>query len=561
MTSHTPDTSQRRKKSMPLKRLLVRAVLPILLLLVGFAVMGVRMNHEIQNYTHELEGETLRDILLAQRNSTNLQNLSNSLQDLVYATDPQRARRSYVVAWGLLSESAFEQHQETTKLTSELIESLRRTWSLRSVYEEKRTSFNSEFNAFHSHLLAAAGLAAGLAEAEPDFLHDVIHQSIQHLESETQHREHLEKLNRSFGNLCQEARHPDNPASRDVFLSHCATLEPLPKVLSQKLTDLTKARDDFLSSAQEMHADAVRLRQAYSTIEISDLLGLIGQITVFHEKLFQTFFAAMVISLAVTISLTLMFYGILRPLGTLSEEMRRFLVTNRIPALPNGSKVQEINDVIEWLMNFCEMLRQKRASLNQLTSQYYELLSESLKDPLTGLANRRALEELISIPNDVPMHSALLMIDLDHFKRVNDHKGHLFGDKILQAFGTQVRQCVARTDVIYRYGGEEFCIFLSNVTRQSSFNVAERIRKQVRKVSLEDASIVVTDEASEPLSVSIGISSITEYHGEKDLLTLIREADLALYHAKHLGRNRTQFFEEIPSQDAPIMEAKEESHV
>ena len=102
------------------------------------------------------------------------------------------------------------------------------------------------------------------------------------------------------------------------------------------------------------------------------------------------------------------------------------------------------------------MLHQKRASLSLLTSQYDELLNESNKDPLTGLANRRAFEALVEKADNLPANSAALMIDIDHFKRVNDTRGHLFGDQILKRFGELIRDCIAQNDVVYRYGGEEF---------------------------------------------------------------------------------------------------------
>lgn len=229
--------------------------------------------------------------------------------------------------------------------------------------------------------------------------------------------------------------------------------------------------------------------------------------------------------------------------------------------MPKGSRIEEINDVVEWLMHFCKMLHQKRASLSLLTSQYDELLNESNKDPLTGLANRRAFEALVEKADNLPANSAALMIDIDHFKRVNDTRGHLFGDQILKRFGEQIRGCIAQNDVVYRYGGEEFCLLLTGVTAKVAYNMAERIRLRMRRISLADASVSETGEAPSPLSVSIGISSSTKHWAEKDILTLVREADLALYRAKCLGRNLTVRYEpEEVRKSSPFADRMEGSH-
>ena len=213
-------------------------------------------------------------------------------------------------------------------------------------------------------------------------------------------------------------------------------------------------------------------------------------------------------------------------------------------------------------MHFCKMLHQKRASLNLLATQYDELLNESHKDPLTGLANRRAFEAIVEKTRGVPGNSAVIMIDLDHFKRVNDTRGHLFGDQILKRFGEQIRTCIAQNDVVYRYGGEEFCMVLTGVTARTAYNVAERIRHRMRRISLADASVSEKGEAPQPLSVSIGISSSTKHWAEKDILTLVREADLALYRAKCLGRNLTVRYEEEHAKTvSPFADTMESKHV
>ena len=549
------------KKAVPIRLVLLPVMAAILFVMIGCLVLGVNMSERIHAFAYELEEQTLKDIMLAQRNSTNLHSLSKSLQDLVYAGVPQRARAAYVNNWGLLTETNLKQHDEAKALTQRLIESLQRTWTLRQDYDARRSEVNADFNAFHEQLLAAAGVAAGLSKTSTNLLIDLRMPIVQHLDPEALHRRHLEMLDKTARELCTFAHAPARDEERAAFIEYCTNLKELPLSLGAKLDALAAAHADFLAQANAMNEDTRNLSHVYAKLETSDRMGLIGQITWFNERLFSSFAAALLIALATAAAIALTSYLVLRPLGELREEMRRFLDSNKLPKMPEGSYIEEINDVIEWLMRFCRMLHQKRASLNLLATQYDELLNESHKDPLTGLANRRAFEAIVEKTRDVPENSVVIMIDIDHFKRVNDTRGHLFGDQILRRFGEQIRTCIAKNDVVYRYGGEEFCMVLTGVTPKCAYNIAERIRKRMRRISLVDASVSERDEAPSPLSVSIGISTSTKAWAEKDVLTLVREADLALYRAKCLGRNLTVRHEEqTPKSVLPFADNMETKH-
>ena len=134
------------------------------------------------------------------------------------------------------------------------------------------------------------------------------------------------------------------------------------------------------------------------------------------------------------------------------------------------------------------------------------------------------------------------MIDLDFFKKVNDVNGHLVGDEMLRAVARQLRRNISRSDPIYRYGGEEFCVFLTNVTEEEAIGIAKRLVECVRCISRRDASIVEGRYADDPLTISVGIAAVNLKVGEKDFLSLLREADEALYEAKRAGRNCVRVF-------------------
>jgi diguanylate cyclase (GGDEF)-like protein len=165
---------------------------------------------------------------------------------------------------------------------------------------------------------------------------------------------------------------------------------------------------------------------------------------------------------------------------------------------------------------------------------YKDVEHMAINDSLTGLHTRRYLmerfEEEFARTGLKGLSLSLLMVDVDHFKRVNDEFGHLAGDQVLREVGRLIGQTIREVDIAGRYGGEEFCVILPDTDKQGALLAAERVRLAIseKQVKAYDASIHVT--------VSIGVASIPEdahHMGE-----LLDKADWALYRAKRLGRNR-----------------------
>ncbi|MEP3046297.1 MAG: diguanylate cyclase [Roseibium sp.] len=161
-------------------------------------------------------------------------------------------------------------------------------------------------------------------------------------------------------------------------------------------------------------------------------------------------------------------------------------------------------------------------------------------DPLTGAQNRAQmpglLEERISETKN-GVTSWVLMVDLDHFKSVNDQYGHEVGDRVLEGFATVVRDHIRTNDLFFRYGGEEFLICVSGVTRKMITRVADRLRVAISKEAFDGPSgetITVT--------ASFGVTQLMPDVCAKDA---INAADLAMYAAKHAGRNKVVFESEL----------------
>lgn len=161
-------------------------------------------------------------------------------------------------------------------------------------------------------------------------------------------------------------------------------------------------------------------------------------------------------------------------------------------------------------------------------------------DPLTNVFNRRAfltlLDKAISNAQRTQTTLPVLVMDLDHFKKVNDSWGHRAGDDVLRHFVMLAHRCLRKEDVMGRLGGEEFAIFLPNASAAGALAVAERLR------ALVEAQPVATGPQSIPLTVSVGVTLCA--HGDAAGAALQR-ADEAMYLAKERGRNRVEVSEKI----------------
>lgn len=162
-------------------------------------------------------------------------------------------------------------------------------------------------------------------------------------------------------------------------------------------------------------------------------------------------------------------------------------------------------------------------------------LDPGLKDPLTGLANRRTMDTLGEKlyrrcdKQDVPC--SILMIDIDHFKQINDLYGHPAGDEILRQFARIITGQVRPTDLVVRYGGEEFTVLLPGAALGPAIRLAERIRVSIQAAAFEHES------NSFKITSSIGVAAV--YPGDWiDLKELVSRADTNLYRAKRYGRNQ-----------------------
>ena len=192
-------------------------------------------------------------------------------------------------------------------------------------------------------------------------------------------------------------------------------------------------------------------------------------------------------------------------------------------------------DYITKPFDTAELRARVRAALR--TKRYVDMLGiKAQVDALTGLWNRgyfnQRLADEVAASQRYGRTLTLIMLDLDHFKRINDEHGHPFGDRVLQSVGEMLSATMRATDAPCRYGGEEFAVILTETDINGARLAAERLRVGISKMSLISGSEVVS------VTASMGIASTTaQAASELSVRSLLARADEALYSAKRAGRN------------------------
>ncbi len=191
-------------------------------------------------------------------------------------------------------------------------------------------------------------------------------------------------------------------------------------------------------------------------------------------------------------------------------------------------------ELVSYIADVVWVLVERKRAEEEIQILHAKLREQVIHDPLTGLYNRRYLNESLGRElaraerENYPI--SFVMIDIDHFKAINDKFGHSTGDTILQKLSTQLVSQTRYGDIICRYGGEEFLAILLNVTAETAFQIAERWRLSFL------GSTFLLDHDGAKATISCGVSQFP-IHGKTDE-ELIARADKAMYHAKAIGRNR-----------------------
>lgn len=218
--------------------------------------------------------------------------------------------------------------------------------------------------------------------------------------------------------------------------------------------------------------------------------------------------------------------------------------------------LQVFSNILGQLITNRRLFQQMEVQIVSRTSELERLVEEtqrlkdyyvnmSMQDQLTGLHNRRyfyeQVETALAQQNRYRYPFCLLMMDIDHFKTINDQYGHAFGDEVLVAVANALKNQVRSTDILVRFGGEEFVIIFINTSCDNGKNFAERIRANIKSLKINNTGYDVQ------LTMSIGLYCVAKHEDQSDqkfdIDQIINFADAALYQAKANGRDRVEMFE------------------
>lgn len=210
--------------------------------------------------------------------------------------------------------------------------------------------------------------------------------------------------------------------------------------------------------------------------------------------------------------------AISRPLGQLAEGARQ------MDAPGTADRIQRVPS---WYVEARQIKRAMLVGIGLLQARIGRLDRDARTDPLTGLINRRGMDDVLELWRAEARPFAAIAVDIDHFKQINDNWGHEVGDSVLRRLGLLMRQTARDTDLVCRTGGEEFLLLLPDLSSAAAVAVAERLRKAVARERIDPVGHV---------TVSAGVAVLPE--DATDIGTALRLADEMLYEAKRAGRNR-----------------------
>ena len=224
------------------------------------------------------------------------------------------------------------------------------------------------------------------------------------------------------------------------------------------------------------------------------------------------------------------------PIILIAEEGDRAKVVRGLELGVNDFIVRPI-EKHELVARVRTQIRRQRYAM-ELRESVNNTMAMAVIDGLTGLYNRRYFERHSALMLEKAIEQgrdlALLMLDIDHFKPVNDTYGHAAGDEVLKEFALRVQRSIRGIDLACRYGGEEFVVLMPDASQVQAQNIAERIRK-----SIFDTPFEISGHGGINITVSLGVALNNRFGDTPD--ALLKRADMALYRAKNDGRNRVVF--------------------
>ncbi len=263
-----------------------------------------------------------------------------------------------------------------------------------------------------------------------------------------------------------------------------------------------------------------------------------------HQTIIRTFLIECILfGLLIIVLVILVKKNIIKPLETLTNRARNFRLHTKYRPVYIKNK-DEIGELAMAFNAMGDAINQTAKSLKQDRDEALlerdDAIYKAITDPLTGLNNRNYFYLQINqrLQASIRYHQplGLLMMDIDHFKNINDKYGHSVGDEVLRQIGKAIKTEIRASDMAIRYGGEEFVVILTNTSQDKASVKAESLRELIQYLNIPELN-------GQNVTISIGVSQLRKNDANID--EIINRADKALYKAKENGRNQVCMFDDI----------------
>lgn len=509
---HTPPEQRSSRFAPTLARTVQLGLLGSLMLLSLVLWLSIPILSGIIDKAAQVKHENLPELTRWRYNTQRVEQLYGFIETIYWTYDRSVARNSRLQSQVLIDSFAFEAGSDMSQRARALMDNIQALGALR---DERRANFNLMHRhaqilletAHSSRLtqrdavgeLAAASMQTGLVDVNWAALNKEAQKILAELMAQNEDAKQvlplLQQLKAQFSML-------------ELFEQRINTVYK--NALQQQRELAMLLNTDTGLKTQQIATDVEKEAEQVRTYSIWILL-IISSITLCVPWLFQRL--------------------LVRPILQCSHALQQ-ISTGKEVTLPERTVLQELDTI-------CLSVRQYSEMTHKLQQANQELLYLARHDGLTGLANRRNFDEALENEHARARRNqsdlTLILLDIDHFKRLNDQYGHPFGDSCLRQLAEVLREFSRRPgDLAARYGGEEFAIILPDTTLEQGRTLVERLRVAVSK-------LVLISEDGIPVSftISAGLVHINglPHYKPKDLIHL---ADLALYRAKQSGRNRVE---------------------
>ena len=498
-------------------------LIPFALVIGLFSYLLYQDFKQIDARSVEMQTSSVPKIMRSQRSYINVERLTFSLAQMMYTQSQTVARSAYIDATAVVSEVIFDGSTAESDVRR-LASNITKLWRQRLRIEKMRENI---FATWYELLEISKGLDPKLADEflKPEVMQPFLEILYFNQVLDKRITEQDPKIQALFG-LCKNQdtmRCKSLKSTLDSFISQVNIHREMLIRTNNLITEVNEQTAYLKSVLIEKEIDF-----------ISNEILVIQKAAKSYEPLMIAFLSLIV---AFTIVFTLLSNWIfVRPLQQIALAISKFTRDEK-SSLPK-TQVYELKKILDLLSLLFSDVIEKNIEHEKISKENEKLVNLSMQDGLTKVLNRRSYEIYRLQNPNFKVHCAILMIDIDHFKKLNDSMGHQKGDQTLQEVAKTLKQNIRPEDKVFRYGGEEFCIILKNISYQDALRRAQELCKAVRDLKLPNVGV------QGQVTISVGFYYVDD-EKNSHIDQSLANADAALYEAKESGRDRVGNFQDL----------------